>query len=87
MTYGYATEKCPCGASIKIPVLSTGHLNVWEDSVAILKDWRENHLHEMPAEPEEPPFIHESGSSHERMADEYPVQDRALIGFQRNEVR
>lgn len=87
MTYGYATEKCPCGASIKIPVLSTGHEGVWGDSMAQLKEWRETHRHEFPPEPEmppEPPTISESGSSHERLGDEFPIQERALIGFQRN---
>lgn len=84
-------EVCGCGASIEIP-LATGNAakSGWDKTMEQLKDWRTGHHHEFPpAEPmpDEPPTIVESGSSHERLGDEYPIQDRALIGFQRNEVR
>lgn len=78
-------EVCSCTASLEIL-----DVTLWSTEALLeaMKDWRENHRHEMPAaEPDEAPLIHESGSSHERLGDEFPIQERALVGFQRNEVR
>jgi len=48
-----------------------------------LKEWREGHRHEFPPEM----AVVESSSSHERAPDEAFIEDRAPIGFTRNEVR
>lgn len=77
-------EVCSCSASMEIKDVGQWSTEVLFEAFAA---WRESHRHEFaPVEPmpDEPPLVVESGSSHERLADEYPTQDRALIGFQRN---
>lgn len=67
-------ERCSCNAAI----FTFRHSRVAE--------WRANHQHEMPEESADQPMIHESGSSHERLGDEYPVLDRARpAGFRAND--
>jgi len=86
MTYGYITERCSCTAKFTAPALSASHATVWGNATALLKEWRENHRHEMPDEPTEPPTIVESGSSHERAFEPETHSDRVPTGFAR-EVR
>lgn len=88
MTYAYITERCSCNAKLTIPVLSTSHTDVWENALTILEKWRSAHIHEAQPGEEygEPPTVVESGSSHERAADEFFVEDRAPIGFARNAI-
>lgn len=77
-------EVCSCTAELKITDIEQWSV---EALLEVFANWRESHIHEMPAaEPAEPPTFVESGSSHERLGDEFPMQDRATIGFQRNEV-
>lgn len=85
-------EECSCGS--RFEYVRVGGITVTDGRLErvyeMMKDWRENHRHEFPpveATPEDPPTIVESGSSHERIADEFPAQERALIGFTRNGVR
>lgn len=82
------TEECSCGAKIAV---TGGEYRNDKDSrnprgaEEVVERWRVEHKHEFPPiepMPEEPPTIVESGSSHERAADEFPPE-RALIGFQR----
>lgn len=82
-------EVCSCQAEFEyVRVEGMVVTDEWLERVyEMLKDWRASHIHEMPPAPVEMPLIHESGSSHERVVDEYPIQDRATIGFTRNEVR
>jgi hypothetical protein len=54
-----------------------------EALVEVFAAWRAEHRHEFPPEM----TVVESASSHERAADEVFVEDRAPIGFARNEVR
>lgn len=78
MTPVYIEERCSCNAKFKVPA-RVRHL----DAIDLLEDWRANHRHEMPSEPDEPPTVVESGSSHERAVNEYGVSDRAQAGFAR----
>lgn len=82
-------EKCSCGS--RFEYVRVEGMTVTDERLErvyeMLKDWRENHHHEMPEPELEVPTVVESGSSHERLGDEFPLQDRAAIGFQRNELR
>ncbi|MDL5351113.1 hypothetical protein [Microbacterium sp. zg-YB36] len=79
-------EKCSCGARFEIAVFPNSALERWDWRMEQIKDWRASHRHEMPEEPADQPMIHESGSSHERLGDEYPVLDRARpAGFRAND--
>jgi hypothetical protein len=78
-------ERCSCGAKfeyVRGEMLNGERLErVWE----MVKDWRDNHHHEMTAESEGPGMIHESGSSHERAETAYVEGDRMQIGFRLND--
>lgn len=86
-------EVCSCGAKFEIQRDGT---TTWTEEgfkriLEVMKDWRENHRHDMPApepEVEEPPFIHESaGAAVERSwAPESEARPTVLLGFQRNSV-
>ena len=74
-------ELCSCGAELEITDVTGWSAEAIREAFT---DWRDNHRHEFAPAFAEPPLIHESGSSHERLGDEYPIQDRGLVGFQRN---
>lgn len=84
MTVGYLEERCSCNAKFKAPAMMAGAANLWENAVALLESWRQNHRHEFAPEPDEMPLIHESGSSHERLPEFWDTEDRAPTGFMRN---
>ena len=74
-------ELCSCGAELEITDVTGWSAEAIREAFT---DWRDNHRHEFAPALAEPPLIVESGSSHERLGDEYPIQDRGLVGFQRN---
>ena len=74
-------ELCSCGAELEITDVTGRSAEAIREAFT---DWRDNHRHEFAPALAEPPLIVESGSSHERLGDEYPIQDRGPVGFQRN---
>lgn len=81
MSIGYIEERCSCSAKFKVPAMMAGSENLWENATVLLKEWRETHVHEFEPAPEDAPTVIESGSSHERLGDEFGASDRVPAGF------
>lgn len=79
-------ETCSCGAKFEYDRRGASLPDDRLQKVhAMMLDWRENHRHEMPEEPDQPTVI-ESGSSHERANDMWmPEESRSQIGFRAND--
>lgn len=80
-------EVCSCTASITLPDAKPAYRDQWDPSMKALQDWRENHRHEMPppeSEIAESPYVHESGSSHERAPQYISTENDIPFGFTRN---
>lgn len=80
-------EVCSCGAkfAIDMPALPLPDIH-WAKGLEMLEKWRREHLHEFAPEPEGPPTILESGSSHERLGEYMSTENDIPFGFTRNEV-
>lgn len=64
-------ERCSCNAMIVT------------FSAKRAERWRSEHIHEIPAEPEQP-LIHESAGQHERAGETWGEESRVQIGFRPN---
>jgi len=72
-------EVCACGASFEYTADMTIVGEV-EHVYEMVKDWRENHRHEMPESEPGDPLIHESGAATERAELRWD-ESRPIIGF------
>lgn len=81
-------EKCSCSATLTIDSASPTNEKAWRVFSEFVKDWRDNHRHDMPIGTPEAavdiPYIHESGSSHERAPQYLSTENDIPFGFTRN---